>query len=54
MSTRNDVDALVSFLQRTFVDQGVGRAMALVAKQEHSLEGMEQDRKSQTTLISVA
>lgn len=55
MSTRNDVDALASFLHRTFVEEPVGRTMTLVTgTQESSERAMEEDRdsRSDTTLVS--
>lgn len=53
MSTRDDIRALAAFLQRTFVDQGIGRAMTLLTKREHGAQAIEEDRGSEATLVSL-
>lgn len=51
MSIRGDVEALVSFLQSTLVDQGVAGVIHMVTKQEHCVQETEEDQDSETTLV---
>lgn len=53
MSTRDDVEALAAFLQRTFVDHGVDTAKTLLRKREYGAQVREEDRDSEDTLVSL-
>lgn len=55
MSTICDVDKFVMFLQRTFLDQGVGMVMAMpTVPAEQRMHAPEEDQRSDTTLVSMA
>ncbi|KAJ4397135.1 hypothetical protein N0V93_001359 [Gnomoniopsis smithogilvyi] len=54
MSTRDDLDIFISFLQKTFVDQGIGRTTKSTKKLDKVVRRTNKDRGSEDTLVSVA
>lgn len=54
MSTRDDVDVFARFLQKTFVDQGISRAINRgLAPVEQDIHTTDEDPDSESTLVSV-
>lgn len=51
MSTRDDVDTFVSFLLKTFLDQGIGSTITPRIKDEKVCRRTEKDRDSEATLV---
>lgn len=51
MSTRYDVDAFASFLQRLYIDQEMVKSVPLQSA-EQDIRAAEEDRHSDATLVS--
>lgn len=54
MSTRSDIDAFVSFVQKTFVDQRMWNTLKSSINDEEVIQNRTEERRfSKDTLVSV-